>query len=470
MKKVWKKFLPAGLAILWLAAVMPQAALAAAKEETDRFVHGTRVNNVSVSGMTIEEARHQIEQYYKGYYTLKIQDAEGREASIKDTDIGYQLTVTGDLNEVLQQVNENGRKSGPGEANYYWVGVETSFDEAKLQSILAGLPFVTEARPTTDAYISPYEEGKEFSIIPETVGTELEMERFAAVVKTALNEQRTVLKLQEEDCYKKVRVSSTDETLNRMLDTMNRFREVTITYSFGDRQEILSGEEIAKWVKGTSGTDIQVDEAMAAAYVQRLSETYDTYGRPHPFHTTAGNDIAVNGNYGWQIDQAAETAALVAAVKTCQSQTREPAYVRTAASRSGNDYGLTYVEVDLANQHLYLYENGTCIVECPIVTGNVSRGHTTPEGLYTLNYKERNRVLRGKKLADGSYEYESPVKYWMPFNGGIGLHDANWRGKFGGTIYRTSGSHGCVNMPPQSAAVVYEHVYKGIPVICHNNQ
>ena len=83
-----------------------------------------------------------------------------------------------------------------------------------------------------------------------------------------------------------------------------------------------------------------------------------------------------------------------------------------------------------------------------------------------LTYKEKDRILRGKKLDNGKYEYESHVDYWMPFNGGIGLHDASWRSKFGGTIYQTSGSHGCVNLPPASAATLYDLLYKGIPVIC----
>ena len=77
-------------------------------------------------------------------------------------------------------------------------------------------------------------------------------------------------------------------------------------------------------------------------------------------------------------------------------------------------------------------------------------------------------MLRGAKQADGSYEYESPVDYWMPFNGGIGLHDANWRSKFGGTIYETNGSHGCVNLPPSQVKELYDYLYKNVPVICHS--
>ena len=154
-------------------------------------------------------------------------------------------------------------------------------------------------------------------------------------------------------------------------------------------------------------------------------------------------------------------------INNCSSQTREPAYSQTAASRNGYDFGNTYVEIDMGEQKLYMYKDGECIVNTPIVTGNVSKNYTTPEGLYTLYYKERNRILRGPKLADGSYSYESPVSYWMPFNGGIGLHDATWRGKFGGTIYKTNGSHGCINMPLDQAGALFNMIEPGTPVIFH---
>uniref|UniRef100_UPI003260E847 L,D-transpeptidase n=1 Tax=Clostridium sp. NkU-1 TaxID=1095009 RepID=UPI003260E847 len=113
-------------------------------------------------------------------------------------------------------------------------------------------------------------------------------------------------------------------------------------------------------------------------------------------------------------------------------------------------------------------KKGSLVWDSPCVTGNVSKKYTTPEGIFNLYYKETDRVLRGERKADGTYEYESHVNYWMPFNGGIGLHDANWRARFGGDIYQTKGSHGCINLPPDKAKALYGLVYSGIPVICHN--
>jgi lipoprotein-anchoring transpeptidase ErfK/SrfK len=115
-----------------------------------------------------------------------------------------------------------------------------------------------------------------------------------------------------------------------------------------------------------------------------------------------------------------------------------------------------------------MIQDGQIVWDAPCVTGNLSKSYDTPAGLYSLTYKQKDRVLRGKLQADGTYEYESPVSFWMPFNGGIGFHDANWRSKFGGTIYQTAGSHGCVNLPPEKAALLYDLVYAGMPVICYN--
>ena len=55
----------------------------------------------------------------------------------------------------------------------------------------------------------------------------------------------------------------------------------------------------------------------------------------------------------------------------------------------------------------------------------------------------------------------------MPFNGNIGIHDAGWRNKFGGNIYLTNGSHGCINSPPNLANTIFNNIDASTPVICY---
>lgn len=461
-----EKFLTAMAAAFMTTAAVSFSSMAAVDTDFHRFVVGTIINGVPVSGMTTADAEAYIEGYFNGGYTLEIEDTEGVREAITDTSIGYTVDVTGDLEAILKEENDGGRVSGPGVEHRYTVDAVLKYDEVALRALLENMAFVKNASPTSDAYITPYEEGKAFSIVPEVQGTEIDMDKLMAAVKDALNSQTRLLKVENLDCYKTIQVTADNADLNQMCANLNRYKDINITYVFGDQQEILPGLEAVKWIDGVSGSTVQVNQQKVAEYVKYLADKYDTYGKPHTFTSTSGRQVSVNGDYGWQINQAEEAVALTRMVQNGTNQTREPEYSRTAASRTGNDFGTTYVEVDMGLQHIYMYENGTLIAEAPIVTGNVAKGWTTPEGLYTLYYKERDRVLRGPKRADGTYSYESPVSYWMPFNGGIGLHDANWRGKFGGEIYKNNGSHGCINIPPKTAAVIFEHAYKGIPILC----
>ena len=165
--------------------------------------------------------------------------------------------------------------------------------------------------------------------------------------------------------------------------------------------------------------------------------------------------------YGWKINQSEETEALKQILLSCESQEREPVYSQTAASHDANDYGNTYAEINLTAQHMFFYKEGKLVVESDFVSGNESRGWSTPAGVYPLTYKQRNATLKGEN-------YATPVSYWMPFNGGIGMHDAYWRSSFGGRIYKTNGSHGCINLPPAVAKTIYENISAGMPVLCYH--
>lgn len=139
---------------------------------------------------------------------------------------------------------------------------------------------------------------------------------------------------------------------------------------------------------------------------------------------------------------------------------RELNYSMTANSHGKNDYGDSYVEINLTAQHMFLYKDGKLVIDSDFVSGNVSKNNVTPTGAYGVTYTEKNATLRGEN-------YETPVTYWMPFAGNVGMHDAYWRSKFGGSIYKYAGSHGCINLPPEVAKVVFENVKKNYPVLVY---
>ncbi len=152
------------------------------------------------------------------------------------------------------------------------------------------------------------------------------------------------------------------------------------------------------------------------------------------------------------------------AAQSPKTNTQAPASnVRDAVTPEAVIDGGTYIDVNKTTQMLSLIVGGQTTFVTPIVTGNVRGGHSTPTGVFNVYAKQTNRTLKGPN-------YTAFVKYWMPFYKGYGIHDANWRSteEFGGATYQTSGSHGCVNIPPANMPSLYAAVSVGTPVIVHD--
>ena len=60
------------------------------------------------------------------------------------------------------------------------------------------------------------------------------------------------------------------------------------------------------------------------------------------------------------------------------------------------------------------------------------------------------------------------MSYWVPFIDNLyAFHDASWRSRFGGSIYQTDGSHGCINLPSAKAEELYDLAKVGDVVVVH---
>lgn len=112
-----------------------------------------------------------------------------------------------------------------------------------------------------------------------------------------------------------------------------------------------------------------------------------------------------------------------------------------------------HILISISEQKLWFYQDGVLQLSSNVVTGTL-REHDTPRGTFRIQYKATNVYLRGP-------DYKTFVNYWMPIYGDIGLHDATWRSSFGGYIYQTSGSHGCINLPYYVAQTIYYNAPTG---------
>lgn len=338
------------------------------------------------------------------------------------------------------------------------------YDEGKLEKRLRASPFFQGGNVhwPEDAVIGEYVSGEGYSIQKEYPGTVLNFERVKLAVEKALEDLQMTLDLTEGTYYSDANVTSENKKLVRALNQANRYVSACITYHWNGAEEVIDGDLISEWVH-IDGMEVSLDEEAVREYVKNLARKHDTYGRDRHFTTTAGDTILLrSGGYGWWTDRAGEAEALIESIRNGEKLEKEPLYFMKgyAEGAPGEDIGTSYVEADLGKQHLYLYMEGKLVLESDFVSGSMSRGRGTPAGVFGLTYKTRDTTLTGAN-------YASHVDYWMPFNGNIGMHDASWRRSFGGNIYLSNGSHGCINLPVEAARQIYEYVEKGFPVICY---
>lgn len=348
------------------------------------------------------------------------------------------------------------------EAHIYELTDSVKIEEEAFQKAIGNLA-VFDAKnieAPVNARLSDYSAARKgYYIIEETEGTQIRREKTAAAIREALEDRRSELTL-TDDFYDEPAIRSDNEALVQRMERLNAWTGLTFTYDMHGVEAVLDGDRIHEWLIEQNGT-VTLDEEQAKAYVQELADTYDTYGKVRTFTTVGGRELELrSGAYGWKLDVAAEQEAILNMLNGKKSASREPEWTKKGYVEGESDIGDNYVEIDLGRQHLYVIQEGKIVLESDFVSGNMARGWGTPSGVFGITYKTRNAVLRGA-------DYATPVSFWIPFNRNIGMHDATWRGSFGGQIYQTNGSHGCINLPYSKAKEIYNLVETNMPVVCY---
>ncbi len=238
-----------------------------------------------------------------------------------------------------------------------------------------------------------------------------------------------------------------------------------LTLQFDTQTETITAKELSAHISENADHEFVLDPSYLDAFVARLAEKYDTPGDPVQFCTDSGKEITVYmGDTGQKLDRKETKAMLEKYLGTNQSLFLTPVWKEKAATAKAGERGDLkdgYVEVDLKNQKVCLYKNGRKLLESDCVSGNSGEPDCeTPEGVYYVYYKASPDTLDGPG-------YSEEVSYWMAFYGNYGLHDATWRDKFGGEIYKGDGSHGCVNLPLEAARLIYNTATIGYPVVLY---
>jgi len=427
---------------------------------TNHFYLGSTISCVNVSGKTVEEVNEQMPSEVEEY-TLELEERGNTKEQIRASDIGLEYNSDGKVKELKDKQNPFGWIIALFDKKDSKISEVVTYDEELLKECLDRLSCFDSSNIIEPQNPSFQYTDSGYMILDEVCGNKINKDILLDKVKDAIIKGEKTINLESSNCYENPKYTSNSQEVINTKDILNKYINSEITYIFGDKNEVLDGAIISNLIETNQNLEITFNEKKIKSYIDKLSSTYDTVGKSREFITSLGTTIKISGgDYGWSINKNEEVQDLIEIIKEGQTINKEPIYMQTALSHDNNDIGNTYVEINMTKQHLWFYKNGALVVEGDVVTGNVNNNCSTPTGIYELKYKQKDATLKGDN-------YSTQVNFWMPFNGGIGIHDASWRYDFGGSIYMTNGSHGCVNAPYELANKIFNNIEGGTPVICY---
>ena len=450
-----------------LAGIAGGAYFYMARYYATRFLTGTVINGKDVSGLTTAEVKQDLFSV-ADTYTLTIHERGGQTEELTSKQLGRSY-IDNDQVETLMEEQENNKwLFHMNDEKVYEVTFDMAYDKKMAREAIDRLncfvgPGITAPK---DAKLSTDTDGT-FIVTPEEQGNTLDEAKAKKLITDALDKAAPEVDFEAEDCYLKPEVYRDDEKLNKRANAWNAYLSVNVTYSFGNQTETINAETVRPYITD-NGYDVYLATDWVKTLVYAWGQKYDTFGLERDFTTHDGVTIKIpaGGDYGWCINKEKTIEDVTECILNGVKGEREPVWLFKAMGWDNNDLTGTYCEVSIPDQHLWCYKDGVCVMDTDVVTGKPTPERMTFTGCYAIDGKKRDATL-GRLDVQG---YASPVSFWLPFNGGEGLHDAPWRSNFGGDIYRSNGSHGCVNIPLEKMETIFNALEIGNAVVVYDDK
>lgn len=472
MKKKKKKGLKIAVIVilfLLLAGLAATAYYLYEQVNSGLFFEETKLNGYDVSEKSCKEVLLLLEKEYSAPKVTVTEHGEEAE-TLTLAELGYTI----DEMELLDRIQDCMREQNLSllfslmDGNSFEIEIPFTYDDDAFKTNVCAAKFAEPRMPSSDAEMKY--NGTEYYIEPEVYGNEFDDADLQVMVKDTVDHLVTADRPQEdvtiefpESLYYIPAVTQNDSEMNTMMNIYNSFCKAKITLTFGKKTEVIDWSTIQDWLVIEDGEGYINDEPVYD-YAYSLAARYDTLYYSREFTTSSGKQITFeSSDYGYRINKDGEAEQLLADIYGNEEVEREPVYEVKGYKRDGrDDLCGNYVEVDLTKQHLWFYKEGKLVVETDIVSGLPKDGRETATGVFCIPYKQSPATLKGET-------WSADVTYWMPFHDGQGLHDASWKKAFGGNLYQTEGSHGCVNLPPAAAKTIYENMEERMAILLYKS-
>lgn len=428
----------------------------AASHYSDHFLPRTTIDGIDVSGLTATQADKKVkENSQKEKLTLSVGNKQW--TTIDKAPFIDEKKIDAAVQKQMQ--SQSGWSWPVALIKPHQYTIKAAIDQQKVKNF----------RPEIKKAITQYNRDKKDPVNASLLyendqivftkshnGTKLDVKKATHDIEQALCENQQQIDLQND--VQKPTITRDSPELKQRVDQMEKISKIKAYYDFNGKKVRIPNDEIKSWLMLDLYGNVALNQTKVQAYVNQIADKYNTYKHEVPFKSTKQGTVKLYADvYSWSISTAAEAQGLSEQILQGKDFTRVP-ITSGSASANGPFVGNTYIEVDLANQHMWYYKDGKLFLDTDIVSGKPTQ--ETPTGFFYVWNKERNAVLKGQ-------DYASPVSYWMPVNwDGVGIHDSDWQTAYGGTRWKDGfGSHGCINTPPAVMAKLYNATAVGTPVV-----
>ncbi len=423
----------------------------------ERMLPYTSINGINVSGLTAAEAERKLSGYVRGRpFTFKY-DNDIYTVPMDSLDFDYSVRSVLESRTYIDPVRSLLRIE-----KEYKIPMNPAASEEFLAEI-SKLPLCDNRGkvPTEDAYVDLSD--FQFRTVEEKIGTEVDPTRIRDIALSNITKGIFTATLTDDDIVVLPELVADSDEFRQRLKYCKDNLNFKLEYKIDGETVLITPKEVDKMVSYEKDKPV-LKKKKIKSFATDVASFYNEYNENYVFTTHDDREISVRGvNYGKVIDKNGFIDDLSEALKKQKSKTIKINWAQTTYSGE-SEIGDSYIEISIAQQHVWCYKNGKLIESCDCVTG--APGHDTSRGLFIIQYVTGPTTLKGSN-GDGT-NYESPVNCFMPFYGGQGLHGSNgWRKKWGGTIYQTDGSHGCVNCPDSAAKKIADNVGYGYPVVIY---
>lgn len=437
----------------------------------DRFFPNTKLGSIDVSFKNAQQIEEVLSSQAEDY-SLQV-TGDDFDLTLSAEDLGFSFQKDADIDQLYANRNP---WLWPAElfANHDVTSkLVATYDDTVAGKVItkAIKAHNKDAEDTQNASIRFSKKKGQFVVVPESYGTKLQTDVTVQAIETAVVSMLDKLELGKEHLVQPTIVAD-DAKVKKAVKKANKMIQADVTLKLADDVVTqVSSDLISNWVILGDNADVSFDTSKMSDWVETVADSCDTVGSQRTYKRPDGKKITVSGgDYGWAVDHAALINMVKKDVEEGKTVTEEIPTTSKGAAYKGvgkRDWGKRYVDIDLGEQHVYFYdEDGKLIWQSDCVSGLATADRSTPTGVYSVNLKQSPSTLVGYK--NGKKDYETKVSYWMPFIGNsVGLHDANWRSSFGGKIYKTNGSHGCINLPVAKAKKLYSLIEVGDVVVVH---